>query len=271
MRQEVTFSDIEASIAAYAPFSLQEGYDNSGLLLGERDTPVRGILLCLDVTERVVQEAIECGCNLVVSHHPLIFHGVKQLCGDTGISRAVILALRLRVGILAAHTNLDATRGGVSYALAQTLGVEVLRVLHATVATVDGVGFGVVGMYPDPMNEEFFLQEVSSKLQLPIIRHSALLAHPVQKIALCGGSGMEFFDDAIAAEVDVYLTADVKYHDFQRPDGRLLLLDVGHRESELCALGLLKRILCESFSTFACYVSVQDTNPVGYFLPNNVR
>ena len=264
----VTFSDVEAAIARYAPFSLQEAYDNSGLLVGEGTTPVSGVLVCLDVTEQVLREAVARGVNLVVSHHPLLFRGVKQLCGRTGIERAVIYALRSGVGILAAHTNLDAASGGVSCALAQELGVAVERVLHPI---GESEGFGVVGRLVTPLPEDLFLQEVSERLGLSVLRHSPLSERDISKVALCGGSGMEFFDEALAAGVDAYITADVKYHDFQRPDGRLLLLDVGHRESEWCAVGLLQRILCESFSTFACHVSSQDTSPVGYFLPKNVR
>ncbi len=270
MSLSVTFADIEKAIASYAPFSLQESYDNSGLLIGEGSTHVRGVLVCLDVTEQVLHEAVEKGANLVVSHHPLIFRGVKQLCGNTGVERAVMYALRSGVGILAAHTNLDAAVGGVSCALAAQLGIVVERVLHPS-SEDQRVGLGVVGRFAAPLAEESFLQDVCERLGLSVLRHSPLLHRLIGKVALCGGSGMEFFDDAVAAGVDAYITADVKYHDFQRPDGRLLLLDVGHRESEWCAVDLLKRILCERFSTFACHVSSQDTSPVGYFLPKNVR
>lgn len=125
----VSFADIERVVGEWAPWALQESYDNSGLLLGERDTKVTGVLVSFDIREPVVEEAVERGCNLVVSHHPLVFKGLKNLRGDDPVSRTVMLALRNRVGVLAAHTNADSTNGGVSYLLGARLGLKSMRAL----------------------------------------------------------------------------------------------------------------------------------------------
>lgn len=265
----VTFSDVLAAIDESAPFKLQEEYDNSGLLVGELDTPLRGTLVCMDVTEAVVAEAIGRGCNLIVSHHPLIFHGLKSLRGDTERSRAIILALRAHVGILAAHTNLDAAYGGVNYAIAQKVGLTQLRVLAPTLSGEGGTGIGLIGTLSTGFSEEEFLIYIARKFpQQPCLRYSPKTGKTIERVALCGGSGIEFLDEAIRLGADAYLTGDVKYHDFQRPDGKLLLIDLGHRESELCAIDLLKQIVSQKFPTFACGVSVQEQSPVNYFVSN---
>ena len=265
----VTFSDVLAAIDDVAPFNLQEEYDNSGLLVGELDTPLQGTLVCMDITEAVVAEAVARGCNLVVSHHPLIFQGLKRLCGDTERSRAIILALREHVGLLAAHTNLDAAYGGVNYAIAQKVGLTQLRVLAPTLLGKEGTGIGLVGTLDTVLCEEDFLMYIAQIFpQQPCLRYSPKTGKTIERVALCGGSGIEFLDQAISLRADAYLTGDIKYHDFQRPDGKLLLIDLGHRESELCAIDLLKQIVSRKFPTFACGVSAQEQSPVNYFVSN---
>jgi len=271
MSHVVTFSDVLATIDEFAPLSLQETYDNSGLLVGEGDTPFKGALVCLDVTEAVIAEAIECDCNLVISHHPLIFHGLKSLRGDTGTSRAIILALRSHVGILAAHTNLDAARGGVNYAIAQKIGLTPESVLSPAHNGEQGTGIGLVGSLSKKMSEGDFLHYIAHIFpQQPCLRYSTKTGKIITRVALCGGSGIDLLEEAIRLKADAYITGDVKYHDFQRPDGRLMLIDLGHRESELCAIELLKQLVSQKFPTFASSVSTQEQSPVNYFVSNKL-
>lgn len=261
----ITFGDLVTEVNRFAPFRLQESYDNSGLLVGEYSTPLKGVLVCLDVTEEVLAEALDLGLNLILSHHPIIFSGIKSLCGDTRVSRIVMRALRTSVGILAAHTNLDVAYGGVSYALAEQLDLEVESVL-APRECDSRCGLGIIGsLRLQPMGVTEFLPYVASRLSQPNIRHSSYANEYIRRVAVCGGSGVSLLDAAIEAEVDAYITSDIKYHDFQSPEGRLLLMDVGHYESEYCAVSLLARLVNESFPKFVCKVSERERNPVEYF------
>ena len=271
MQSVITFLDVLTAIDDFAPFSLQANYDNSGLLVGELATPLLGALVCLDVTEEVVNEAIERQCNLVISHHPLIFHGIKHLRGDTQISRTIIRALRAQVGIIAAHTNLDAAVGGINYALAKKIGLIPESVLSPVQHGRDGEGIGLVGNLPNAISEDDFLALLARNFpQQPCLRYSPKTKKMIRRVALCGGSGIDFLDDAIRFKADAYVTGDAKYHDFQRPDGRLLMIDLGHRETELCAIELLKQIFSQKFPTFVCGVAAQEQSPLNYFVSNNL-
>lgn len=121
---------IISAIEAYAPPALQESWDNSGLQVGDASAECTGVMICLDPTEEVVAEAMSKGCNLVLSHHPLLFKGLKRITGATPVARCVATAIRHNVAIYSAHTSLDSAEGGVSYALAAALGARVTRVLH---------------------------------------------------------------------------------------------------------------------------------------------
>ncbi len=270
MAESITFSDVLAVINNAAPLTLQESYDNSGLLVGEPDTPFKGALICLDVTEDVVAEAITRSRNLIISHHPIIFHGLKSLRGDSSASRIIIQALRAHIGLLAAHTNLDAAQGGVNYAMAKKIGLHPEQVL-APVIGQPNAGIGLIGTLPSPMPEKDFLYYLARCFpEQPCLRFSVPTAKQISRVALCGGSGMEYLEAALQAKADAYLTGDVKYHDFQKPDGRLLLIDLGHRESELCATALLHDIVSQKFPTFVCSVSEQEKSPVNYFVSNKL-
>lgn len=188
------------------------------------------MLLSLDATEAVVDEAVREGLNLVVCHHPLLFRGVKRLVGATAVERIVARALQHGIGIYAAHTNMDAAPGGVNFRLAERLGLRQTRVLVP--GAVPGVGLGCVGELAEEVPTEQFLDHLTRTLGLPCLRHSAIATDSVRRVAVCGGSGSEFIEAAGAAGAQLYLTADLKYHDFQRAEGRLTLVDGGHFETE---------------------------------------
>ena len=261
----VKVKDVAAAIEAFAPLSLQEEYDNSGLNVGDYEAGVTGVLLCVDVTESVIDEALSLDANLVVSHHPLLFHPLRQLVDADFTQRIVRRALLAGISLYAAHTNLDSAAGGMSFRLGKLLGLTGMRVLspHRDGAET---GFGVVGDLPEAIPVSGFLQQVKSVLRGGAIRHSELCREQVRRVALVTGAGASMLGDAVAAGADIYLTADMKYNDFYAPDGRIVAVDVGHFESEYCAIGLLHDIITKKIATFAVHESVHSVNPVNYFI-----
>lgn len=257
--------EITDVIERFAPLAWQEGYDNAGLIVGAPDNPVHRALLTVDVTEAVLDEAERTGCDLVIAHHPLIFHPLKRLNGATPIERCVARALRSGIAIYACHTNLDSAPGGMSWRLAEMLGIGSLRLLSPSNAG-EGRGFGVVGELAGPVAAAEFLQEVKRRLQLQVIRHSALPAEPVRRVALCTGAGASLIGDALASGAQLYITSDLKYNDFLDTPSRLTVADIGHFESEYCAIQLLYDILSENLITFAVRKSDSSCNPVNYIL-----
>jgi len=363
----MTIGEIINMLETVAPPSLQESWDNSGLLTGRKSSECRGVLLALDVTDAVLAEAVNRGCNLVVTHHPMIFSGLKRIDEEEPTGRLTAFAIRHDLAVYAMHTNLDNIIGGVNGALADRFGLTERRVLHpmngqlmklvcmipeghleavsqavfgagagrigdyescgfttsgigtftpmsganpfigepgrpetvrehrfevilpvwqqrSVLAAMraahpyeevafdlvklenewSGVGSGIIGRLPAPMAEADFLDHVKAVTGLPVLRHSRLTGRPVQTLALCGGAGAFLIQRALGARADAYLTGDLKYHDFFEPDGRLLLADIGHYESEHSAVDLLYDILTKKNHTFAVLKSETDTNPVNY-------
>jgi dinuclear metal center YbgI/SA1388 family protein len=264
-------ADLVLHLETVAPPQCQESYDNSGLIVGDPQMPIQGILCCLDVTEAVLDEAIERGCNIVVAHHPIIFFGLKQLTGANYVERCVLKAIRAGLAIVAVHTNLDKLlRQGVSSRAAELLGLQNIRLLasEGEVKSHSGelldIGLGVVGELPAPTDEHSFLRQLKTTFDVACIRHTPLLGKPLLRVAFCGGSGASFRFHALAAGADVFVTADFKYHEFFDADGRMLIADIGHFESEQHTIELLREIISEKFANFAPYCTTVNTNPVHY-------
>ena len=262
--------DIAETIEAFAPLPLQEDYDNAGLQVGRRDMNVTAVLLCLDVTPEVLEEATRRNCNMIVSHHPLIFRGLKSLTGDDTVQQVAIEALRRDVAIYSAHTNLDSTWNGVSHEMAHKLGLTDVRVLHPAECPGDcGDGqpmyaLGVVGdTEPTPALE--FLRKVKEKFGVKCLRYSEESPKlVVKRVALCGGSGASFVKDAVKAGADIFVTGDVKYHDFTTWARDIILADIGHYESECCSASIFSRVLRERFPSLVVYFSESQKNPIGF-------
>jgi dinuclear metal center YbgI/SA1388 family protein len=360
--------DIIQLLETKAPLSLQESYDNAGLLTGDAGWECSGILCTLDATEAVVMEARERGCNLVVAHHPIIFGGLKKITGRNYVERTVIAAIKNDIAIYAIHTNLDNIIDGVNGRIADKLGlinrqilapkpgqllklftfvpvehaealrtalfaagaghigeyseasfnaegtgtfkgsanthpfagepgkrheekevkIEVILPLYRRSAVLKAlfithpyeevaydlvsllndnqyIGSGIVGYLPQPEEETAFLERLKDVFGLQVIRHTPLLGRKARKIAVCGGSGSFLTAQARAAGADFYVTADVKYHEFFDADGRLVIADIGHWESEQYTTDLLFELLQAKFPTFAVLKSGVKTNPVNYF------
>ena len=359
--------DLTRYLDAWAPPAYQESYDNAGLIVGDPNVPVTGVLVSLDATEAIVDEAIAKGCNVIVAHHPIVFKGLKKLNGKNYVERTVIKAIKNDIAIFAAHTNLDSVAGGVNYHIASRLGLQnvqilapkaqtlsklvvyvpdadlpnVLAAVHeagaghianydhcsfrvggtGTFRPLDGakpvvgevakdetvaeqrlevllptyleaavvramqqahsyevpaydlyalnntnqtVGSGAVGDLPEAMAEADWLRHLKSRMNVTVIRHTALRNKPVSRVAVCGGAGSFLLPDAIRAGADVFVTADYKYHEFFDADGRTVICDIGHYESEVFTKDLIAQHLRQKFTTFAVILAGTDTNPVRY-------
>ncbi len=357
------------ALESIAPPSLQEDYDNVGLLTGNASDDCTGIITTLDATEEVVHEALRKKCNLIVAHHPVIFRGLKRITGRNHVERTVITAIKNNIAIYAVHTNLDNVLTGVNKKIAEKLNLQNLRVLllkentlkklvtfcpgknadevrHAlfqagagmigkysecsfnaegsgTFKAAEGadpyvgkigerhseneirievifpshaernlvsalknahpyeevaydiypldntrydVGSGLIGTLKSEMGEDELLTLLKGEFNLSVIRHTPLLDKKVRKIAVCGGAGSFLLGAAIAAEASVYVTSDVKYHEFFDADKKILLADIGHYESEQFTVDLLADILREKFPNFAVLKTETNTNPVQYFI-----
>lgn len=361
-------ADIISFLESLAPPSLQESYDNSGLITGSMTWECTGIITSLDATEEVVQDAISRNCNLIVAHHPIIFGGLKKINGKNYVEKAIITAIKNDIAIYAIHTNLDNVINGVNGRIADKLGliersvlkskndllkkmfvfvpvdhaekvrdaifkagggmisnysecsfnskgqgtfkpgrgtnpfsgtigerkyedeikVEVIypswkeRAILAAMIKVHpyeevaydimsldnqhgSVGSGLAGKLPSPLNETEFLQMLKKEFGLSVVRHTSLRNEPVEKVAICGGAGSFLISAAISAGAQFYVTSDVKYHEFFDSNGRIVIADIGHFESEQFTIDLLFDILSQKFLNFAVLKTGVKTNPVQYF------
>lgn len=254
--------EIIEALERYAPTSFQESYDNTGLQIGDIEVDVKGVLLSLDITEDVVDEAVEKGCNMVVAHHPLLFKGLKRIAGQDFVQRVVVKAVKNDIVLYSAHTNMDKCRGGVSWKMAELLGLENVSIL---VPEGDGgVGLGCVGDLPSAVSEQEALLMVKKAFDAGCVRHTSLSGHPVRRIAVCGGSGSEFVEDAVRAGAEMYVTADVKYHEFLLADNKIVMADIGHFESEKATKQIFYAEISKIFPKFAVQMSEREHNVVNY-------
>ncbi len=361
-------AEVISTLEKLAPPSLQESYDNAGLLTGEAGWECSGILCTLDATEAVINEAIQQNVNLVVAHHPIIFSGLKKINGKNYVERTIIKAIKHDIAIYAIHTNLDNVIGGVNGKVADLLGLQERKILFPKSGTIrklvcfvpldhletlrgslfsagageisrysecsfaaegtgtfkagagttpfsgkqgdrhaenearlevvfplhleqriigamlqnhpyeevaydvfpmlnaqPGIGSGIIGELPEALDELQVLGLLKQVFGLSLVRHTALTGRPVKKVAFCGGAGSFLISSALAAGADLYVTADLKYHEFFNAAGRLLLADIGHFESEQFTINLLQEVLAQKFPTFAVLKTAIKTNPVQYF------
>ena len=361
-------AEIISFLESLAHPSLQEHYDNAGLITGNADWECKGIICSLDSTEDVIKEAVEKNCNLVIAHHPIIFGGLKKINGKNYVEKTIIAAIKNEIAIYAIHTNLDNISDGVSGKMAKMLGLQNLSVLSTKENTLKklfvfvpiksssevrnaifaagggqignysecsfnsegtgtfkagrgsnpyvgdigeqhqekeirievifssflenkiitamtaahpyeevaydimdlsnshpGTGAGIIGELAESMNEKSFLEHLKTIFGLKVIRHTALRNKPIKKVALCGGAGSFLISKALRSSADIYITADIKYHEFFDANGRIVVADIGHYESEQFTIDLLQEILEQKFPTFAVLKTGVMTNPVYYF------
>ena len=367
MKRTMKIKEIIKPLEDIAPPYLQESYDNSGLLIGNSESEVSGVLITLDVTEEIVQEAIQQKCNLIISHHPVIFKGLKSITGKNMTERIVEAAIKYDIAIYAIHTNLDNVDNGVNAVLCEKLGLRNTRILApknellrklvtfcpaddtenvrqalfeagaGNIGNYDScsfntpgtgsfrgsddtnpyvgekgklhyeneirietiypvyleeavlralfsahpyeeiaydlfklenkfsrIGAGMIGELEHEMNEKEFMNFLKIITQTGVIRHSTFIGKKIRKVAICGGSGSFLITDAIKAGADIFITGDVKYHDFFESENKMIIADVGHYESEQFAKELIYSILKNKFPTFAVLISKINTNSVNY-------
>ncbi len=262
----IKVSDLLEFLDSIAPFRLQESYDNSGLLIGSEEAKISGVITALDMTEDVIDEAIEKQCNVVVAHHPIIFSGLKRITGKTYVERAVIKAIKNDINLIAIHTNLDnVLQSGVNERIAKRLGLTDLRILSPKEDKNTDIGSGIIGFLPEPVNKNELLRLIKTKLACTAIKYTHNNDDNYQKIAICGGSGSFLLDTAKKQKADCFITSDFKYHEFFDAENEIMICDIGHYETEQFTATLLQELIQEKFSTFAAHCTKAITNPVNYY------
>ena len=254
--------DIINIIEEFAPLGIQEKWDNSGLCIGSPEDEVTSVLMGLDCTPELVDEAVACGADMIVTHHPLIFSGLKKISPDDLVGAAVIKAIKAGISIYAAHTNADKVIAGVSGAMAAKLGLENVAILDED---GEGTGLGVVGDLPTPMTSQEALAFVKERFNLKTMRTSKPVDGKISRIAMCGGSGGSLIGAAKAAGAQLYISGDISYHNFFTPEG-FMIMDIGHYESEIEIVDILFSLIKKKFPTFAVRITQNIySNPIFYF------
>lgn len=256
--------EVVDALERFAPLPLQEDYDNAGLQVGLTEAEVSGALLCLDVTEAVVEEAVALGCNLIVSHHPLMFRGLKQISDADYVQRTVMKAIQNSVAIVAMHTNLDNAEGGVNYKIAEKLGMSSCRILDKK--NVGGIecGSGVIGELAEPMAADDFVNLLKSKLEAETVCCNQLLRRPIKTVALCGGSGSFLLNEAIRQKADAFVTGEMHYHEYFGHEQQIQIAVTGHYESEHFTWEIFESIIRKECPGVKTYITRVCTNPIIY-------
>ena len=254
--------DIIAVIEEFAPLSIQEGWDNSGLCVGSPDDEVTSALFALDCTEELVDEAVACGADMIITHHPLIFSGLKKISPDDQVGAAVIKAIKNGIAIYAAHTNADKVIAGVSGAMAAKLRLCDVRILDED---GEGTGLGVVGDLSQPLTADEAVALVKEKFGLKMLKASRPSDGLISRVAMCGGSGGSLIGAARRSGAQLYISGDISYHNFFTPEG-FMIMDIGHYESEIEIVNILFSLIKKNFPTFAVRITQNiNSNPIYYF------
>ena len=250
----VKIKEVVEALERFAPLPLQEDYDNAGLQLGLTDAQeVSGALLCLDVTEAVVDEAVAAGCNLIVSHHPLIFRPLKHITDENDVQRAVRKAIQNNVAVVSMHTNLDNAEHGVNWKIAEKM----------QLTAVEGGGL-VFGEFAEPMTAEDFIHMLKQTFNVDCVMANQLLHRPIRKVAICGGAGSFYLGDAIAGGADAFVTGEMHYHEYFGHEQEIQIAVIGHFQSEQFTNEIFREIIEKDCPGVGCHLSKINTNPILY-------
>jgi len=252
--------DIIEVIERTAPLRYQDEWDNSGLQVGFLDSEVSKVLVCIDVTEAVVDYAAERGFEMIVSHHPLIFKALSQVSDATYQQRCVVKALEKGIAIYSAHTSMDNAPGGVNYRIADLIGLTDYRWLQPREGM--DAGSGLIGALPSPERDTNFLARMKMTFGVECLKHTACSGREIKTVALCGGAGAFLMRDALRQGADCFITGELHYHDYFENDG-ILLAELGHYESEQYTIAIFSDLLEDAFPDL-CVSSYYKTNPVCY-------
>ena len=254
--------EVLSALERFAPLPLQEDWDNAGLQIGLTETEASGALLCLDVNEDIVDEAIAKGCNIIVSHHPLLFRGLKCISGADYVQRSVIKAIKHDICIVSMHTNMDNARGGVNFKIAEKIGLDDVRFFAAKAD--EDAGSGVEGVLPSPMNARDFIMLVKKAFGVECAMCNELLQRPVRKVAICGGAGDFLLPQAIGEGADAFITGEMHYHVYFGNEQKIQICVIGHYQSEQFTSEIFKSIISEACSQLPVYQAETSTNPIIY-------
>lgn len=257
--------DVIRALEQFAPLPLQEDYDNAGLQVGLTETDVSGALLCLDVTETIVDEALSSGCNLIVSHHPLLFRKLSRISNETFVQRIVIKALQHGIAIVSMHTNIDNAPGGVNFKIAEKLNMNGMQFFGAS-KTAEGVtgGSGVIGTLTEALDAQTFIAQLKSVFDVACVQCNELLERKIRRVAICGGAGSFLLNDAVKAGADAFVTGEMHYHDYFDCEQKIQIAVIGHYQSEQFTTELFRSIIEEKCPGVRCFIAQTNTNPIIY-------
>ena len=260
----VKIKEVLSALERFAPLPLQESWDNAGLQLGLTETEVSGALLCLDVNERIVDEAMAKGCNLIVSHHPLLFRGLKTISDLTDVQRTVMRAIKQGIAVVSMHTNMDNARGGVNFKIAQKLGLQ--NVVFFAQKQVDGIeaGSGVVGELPEAMAADDFIIGVKKAFGVECAMCNELLRRPIKRVAICGGAGDFLLDEAVKNQADAFITGEMHYHQYFGYEQQVQICVIGHYQSEQYTAEIFEEIIQKECPGVKTCIAETCTNPILY-------
>lgn len=269
--QDVKVREVLCALERFAPLPLQESYDNAGLQLGLTETEVSGALLCIDVTEAVVAEAAAAGCNLIVSHHPLIFRPLRRIAGESDVQRAVIAAIKKDIAVVSMHTNMDNACGGVNFRMAEKMGLQATaffgegKCAKATDGTEVRGGSGVIGALPEPMAADDFTKMLKSVFDVECVQANQLLRRSIERVAVCGGAGSFLLGDAVRAGADAFVTGEMRYHEYFGHEQEIQIAVIGHYQSERFTNEIFREIIAVECPGVRTVMSRVCTNPILYF------
>ncbi|MBQ3656967.1 MAG: Nif3-like dinuclear metal center hexameric protein [Bacteroidales bacterium] len=259
------FTEIISELESLFPKRLQEDYDNAGIQVFSGVEDITQCLVTLDVTEEVVDEAIACGCDLIISHHPIIFgRGLMNISPESQVGRIVLKAVKNSVSIYCAHTNADSMPLGTVGVMFEKLGIKEFSMLKRFENEDFECGSGGIGELPQSIGTMDFLKKVKAVFNCGSIRYTEIIKPEVKKIAICPGSGSFLLKEAVRQKADVFLSGDFTYHKFFEADKKILIADLGHFETEIGIKNVFKCILQKKFTNFAVKISEINTNPIKY-------
>ena len=250
-----------SALEQFAPLPLQESWDNAGLQIGLTEAEVSGALLCLDVTEKVIDEAIAKGCNLVVSHHPLLFRGLKQVSDANDVQRTVRKAIKNDICVISMHTNMDNAWGGVNFKIAEKLGAKCHTEKEGHTAPAEKIPM-VVAELPEAMEARAFIELVKERFGVKCAHCNELLQRQIRKVAICGGAGDFMLDEAIAKGADAFITGEMHYHQYFGHEQQIQICVIGHYESEQFTAEIFQDIIHQACPGLRTEIAATNTNPI---------
>ena len=256
--------EVLCALEQFAPLPLQESWDNAGLQVGLTETEVSGALLCLDVNEKILDEAIQKGCNLVVSHHPLLFRGLKTISDLTDVQRTVRKAIQRDICVISMHTNMDNAKGGVNFRIAQKLGLQNVRFFAAKQVNGLEAGSGVIGEFAEPMAADDFVILVKKTFGVECAQCNELLRRPVKRVAICGGAGDFLLDEALKNGADAFITGEMHYHQYFGYEQQIQICVIGHYQSEQFTTEVFQEIIQQTCPGVKTVIAETNTNPILY-------